>query len=40
MVKFTLKLDIEIFKLIIVTLALFILYRYHRIFETTLPQAS
>lgn len=36
MVKFTLKLDIEIFKLAIVTLALFVLYRYRRIFETSL----
>ncbi|ALV62423.1 hypothetical protein ADU37_CDS07240 [Thermococcus sp. 2319x1] len=38
MVKFTLKLDIEIFKLAIVTLALFILYKNRRIFEVT-PKA-
>ncbi|NJF25622.1 DUF835 domain-containing protein [Thermococcus sp. Bubb.Bath] len=36
MVNFTLKLDIEIFKLAIVTLALFVLYRYRRIFEASL----
>ncbi len=37
MVEFTLKLDIEIIKLSIVTLALFILYKYRSIFETSLP---
>ncbi|MBP1911635.1 DUF835 domain-containing protein [Thermococcus stetteri] len=37
MVGWTLKLDIEIFKLAVVTLALFILYKYRRIFEMTLP---
>jgi len=36
MVGFTLKLDIEILKLFIVTIALFILYRYRQIFETSL----
>ncbi|AMQ18826.1 DUF835 domain-containing protein [Thermococcus peptonophilus] len=37
MAEFMLKLDIEILKFAVVTLALFILYKYHRIFEITLP---
>ncbi|ASJ03379.1 hypothetical protein A3L09_08965 [Thermococcus profundus] len=36
MESFTLKLDIEIIKLLLVTLALLILYKYRRIFETSL----
>jgi hypothetical protein len=39
MVNFTLKLDVEVFELAVVTLALFILYKYRRIFETSLSPA-